>query len=1196
MPNAMTNGTAQVMCKSAKKTLTLSFKSDPEGFALAVDFANDKIAEANGSASTRKFLLRSSNGAKLEVFEDYISIKRQGRGVSGLMGQGDSTEIMMIPNIKGMNASSGSQIVFNYINGNGAAVQSAFAFNPADGNTINEIISYVRNYNPAESASEETEETWKIVTGSEKNFSLFGKTLTVNENWDVYNSYRKMYMGCASKYTEQLKVKYSKKIHDFDSFMQFYPSIYKEYLEKMVKKTTDILVSAGIWTETNESIMQRHIEVNHLAMDDYTTLYNSMMLTVQNNKQSMSAITGLVPNLVGGGFGLKGAMKGIAKATAFNLVRDGAASALVGGMNISGTQKAELYGRIRKDILFDRAYRDYWHVFDTLINILNENGKSVWAPSPNDSLKADNIMKNVSNPNFPQEQFPDVMISVIGMDPYKEQIYDLLLNRGADANDVLALKEYFGYGSKTAISKTAATTNSVPITPPAPVAPSVVSSTTNSPEVKIQEPIVESSTADKEPEIQEIEKRPEEPIESNAPMVEESTSESVEPELNSEPEDAVIENSQSEPKIVEQTPSELPEPQSEAPVTPVVTEVQPETNPVQQPKAEDLSANDTNNNNDESSYVEFDGADSTIVEESVDESLKNGTITKSDEDFEISQSKPHVDDYLKAESSISQPVLTDNLNQPETSESANEESNDNTSKDYDRYLRGFLVDDSIEEKIKSVDRSIEDNGFSSKKTLFIVGSVIFMILAVVFGVLKKWIVFGVCLLIASYCVARFVMKHIAYMRAKTIKENAEITYKDISSKVEALGGNSNLKEDEKNKIIDRWIRKCSDDIDENQNNARKASLNIGIVAGVLSFFIVGLIFVLPVIIGKISDSSSDETIESVEIIAEETTVETEVTPTPTPTSTPTPTPTPTPVPVQSDIIVANPVDLGALVTDITASSIDEESGGNYYYPSYIMDGDITTCWAEGVEGNGIGEYVTIYIPEGTLISGIVVFTGYCKSADVFYNNGAPSVIDMSCGDYECSLDLNTSNINYAAETYEIASSGIQFTFPSTIVSNGSITLTIADVRDGASWNDTCISEVRLLGASANGEPVPYSGVEFPNDNGGTQYTGDWYSDFAFPGGNVCFSASDSQGIMYIDFIYGNDSSYGNVYITYYDQYYDDPDLYLEGAFSENNMQGTIIIEGYEPMDYTINYVIDHYELFVNMGGQSNIFIETSYDP
>ncbi|MBR6987471.1 MAG: hypothetical protein IKH82_05305 [Clostridiales bacterium] len=447
MPTTFAAGSAEALHKPTNSVLNITFVNDAPGFVKGVDYANEKISEANGGNAGRKFLLRNPDGSKAEVYEDYISLKTVGKGISALMGTNDSTLIIMIQDISSIAAINGTQLIINYSD-EGSPLQCAISFAPTDINVVNEIVSYVQNFTP--DVSEETEEeTWVLVTGSVKEFSLLGRSLIVNENWDVFNSYRTMYMKCAALYTEKMKKKYLKKINNFDSFMRFYLPLYKEYLDKIISKTTDILVSAGIWTETSESIMQRHVENNHLAMDDYTTMYDSLLATVQNNKAGMAALTSFVPNLVGGGFGLKGAAVGIAQATAFNLLRDGAESALIDNMNISAAQKAELYGRINQEVLFDRAFADMWRVFFTLIDIMNENGKNIWRPTDEDSAKADNIMKNVSNPNFPQAQFPDVMIQVIGMDPYKRSIYELLRSRGADEGEVKTISEFFGYTDTT---------------------------------------------------------------------------------------------------------------------------------------------------------------------------------------------------------------------------------------------------------------------------------------------------------------------------------------------------------------------------------------------------------------------------------------------------------------------------------------------------------------------------------------------------------------------------------------------------------------------------------------------------------------------------------------------------------------------------------------------------------------------------
>ena len=96
--------------------------------------------------------------------------------------------------------------------------------------------------------------------------------------------------------------------------------IYDSKLEPLVKKAADLLICQGIWTVTYEAFWQQQKEDFHLAIDDYNSMIDSFNLTLENNQKAISGIMGFVPNLVGGGFGLSGALKGVAKATAVNPV------------------------------------------------------------------------------------------------------------------------------------------------------------------------------------------------------------------------------------------------------------------------------------------------------------------------------------------------------------------------------------------------------------------------------------------------------------------------------------------------------------------------------------------------------------------------------------------------------------------------------------------------------------------------------------------------------------------------------------------------------------------------------------------------------------------------------------------------------------------------------------------------------------
>lgn len=208
----------------------------------------------------------------------------------------------------------------------------------------------------------------------------------------------------------------------------------------------NILISEGIWTVTEDSFEQQHLTNFHLGMNDYTSTLESIELTLQSNRRIMSNITSIIPNLSGGGLGLKGAAKGIATATAFNIVRDGAEAGLLNSVsNLNQAQQAELYGRIKPDNLFDCVFTDYWRVFLSLVCLLNKNGKTIWYPTNTTTQQASNIFTNMSNPNFPQDKLIDVFLDILKINPYNAEYHKFMISRFGENDETTAIKNYFGY-------------------------------------------------------------------------------------------------------------------------------------------------------------------------------------------------------------------------------------------------------------------------------------------------------------------------------------------------------------------------------------------------------------------------------------------------------------------------------------------------------------------------------------------------------------------------------------------------------------------------------------------------------------------------------------------------------------------------------------------------------------------------------
>ena len=155
-------------------------------------------------------------------------------------------------------------------------------------------------------------------------------------------------------------------------------------------------------------------------------------------------------------------------------------------------------------------------------------------------------------------------------------------------------------------------------------------------------------------------------------------------------------------------------------------------------------------------------------------------------------------------------------------------------------------------------------------------------------------------------------------------------------------------------------------------------------------------------------------------------------------------------------------------TGMAASSTLYEAGFSHDV-SNVYDYDLSTAWVEGVNGNGIGEFVDLFFPAGTVITGGTIYPGYYKNQDIFEKNSAVSRIQVQSGSQIYEIDTSAGANSYRYD------SGVHFTLPEPIFCDGTLRVKILDVRAGWKYTDTCISELRmeyddaLDGFNASGE-------------------------------------------------------------------------------------------------------------------------------
>ena len=478
---ALSNGVAQATADNGV-ILTLAYvNKDNERFGVALTYANEQIDVAHGNTKNHKYLLQSPAGSKIEVYDDYLMLYyvplgsskgsesvdaigkgfgMSGKGLGGKLAGGLGKALDSVASVGTVLSNStkggatGNIIMFTDLNiqinaDNLIVNEYSIPISPQNLESAKEIIAYIEetlNTEDEAQAQPIEQELWEPIKGVAKAFPLFGETLEVPENLDVFNAYRLKFRELAFKYADKAEKEYKSKVCDFVTFIEFFPKIYFSNLEPLIQKAVDILIAEEVWTVTFDSLFEQHTADFHLALEDYETIIDSANLTVEANQQATAGLMSFVPNMVGGGFGLKGALKGMAQAAAFNAVRDGIEnSAIKNAANIKPAQQAELYGRIKFDILAERIYTDYWRVFLSLVWTLNQNENDIWWQTDEVDQKAKNIFQNLSNPNFPQTKVLAAVIGLLELNPYSPDYYEFLISRFGESEEVTAIKDYFGY-------------------------------------------------------------------------------------------------------------------------------------------------------------------------------------------------------------------------------------------------------------------------------------------------------------------------------------------------------------------------------------------------------------------------------------------------------------------------------------------------------------------------------------------------------------------------------------------------------------------------------------------------------------------------------------------------------------------------------------------------------------------------------
>ena len=147
----------------------------------------------------------------------------------------------------------------------------------------------------------------------------------------------------------------------------------------------------------------------------------------------------------------------------------------------------------------------------------------------------------------------------------------------------------------------------------------------------------------------------------------------------------------------------------------------------------------------------------------------------------------------------------------------------------------------------------------------------------------------------------------------------------------------------------------------------------------------------------------------------------------------------------------------AYVTKMTCVSSRLKSGkGNSYGVGGLLDGRNETAWCEGVQGDGIGEAVTVRLEAASPLRGLTIRNGDARSMDHHQRNNRVRVLDLMLISYDEREPPRSMNV-VLRDTADEQHVRLPWDVPDPRL----LELTIAEVYPGTRFKDTCLTELGL---------------------------------------------------------------------------------------------------------------------------------------
>ncbi len=285
-------------------------------------------------------------------------------------------------------------------------------------------------------------------------YTILGKKFEISQEVKNYSIIRSKYLEWANEIRDTFIKEYDSAINSMDGFMNKIDSLLLGKIQEAADLSVSYLNKNKIYTVDSELFLKKYFnavdaeKINTIrTLEEIKEKYYEIVATKEEMEEYRRERKENRGRVVGGGFGIDGAITGMVTAGAMNMATGLLHSAFNAVGNIAGSiqaslEKKELFNSGIESQLANALRDDVYVMRLTCMNIMHsEKDISFYRLNTTQMDKVNALINNLENGFIPEDDEPDVVNQILNINPFCIPVYEYCLKNYGDDGQLGQLGE-----------------------------------------------------------------------------------------------------------------------------------------------------------------------------------------------------------------------------------------------------------------------------------------------------------------------------------------------------------------------------------------------------------------------------------------------------------------------------------------------------------------------------------------------------------------------------------------------------------------------------------------------------------------------------------------------------------------------------------------------------------------------------------